>query len=185
MRTYQTNQNFVEAMSTRKTLFGAASTDFIVSYAPIDDLANVTVVSGGMTEAVETIVTAHAGTTNAPSAYGSKILYVDGANSDIVAGDTIEYATGKFAYVLKVVGDKLYLRTPIRVSVASGSTITQVGNTGEYASENIAIAAAGEYAITIEAPVYGIVVTDRVRIVDEATSSVDADAPVETVAVAY
>jgi hypothetical protein len=37
----------------------------------------------------------------------------------------------------------------------------------------------------IEAPNYGLVVSDRVRIVDEQTSSVDTDEPVETIAVAY
>ncbi|WP_456390338.1 hypothetical protein [Hydrogenimonas sp.] len=114
------------------------------------------------------------------------MLVVDGANSTIEAGDTIEYSSGKFAYVMKMVGDKLYLKTPIRAAVESGATITQVGNTGEYVSADIAISGEGEYAITIEASEYGIVVEDRVRIVDSSSGeTVDTDAPVDTVAVAY
>ena len=185
MRDYQVNQNFQEALSTKRTLFGASASDFFVYYAPIDDLANTTPVVGGMTEAVETVGTAHTATTTAVSAYGSKVLHIDGANSDLVAGEVVEYATGKFAYIRKIVNDKVYLKTAVKASVASGATLTQAGNTGEYKSGDISIPSAGEYAITIESPEYGIVVTDRVRVVTEETTAVDPDAPTDTVAVAY
>jgi hypothetical protein len=186
MKTYQVNQNFKEALSTRKTLFGAQATDFIVYYAPIDDLAIATVVDGGMTEAVEDIGTAHTATTTAVSPYGSRVLHIDSANSTLEVGDVIEYATGHYAYIRKIVGDKVYLRTKLRANVASGATLTQVGNTGEYVSGTVTIPAAGEYSLTIESPLHGIVVTDRIRITEEATQAPDTDAPEDdTVAVAY
>ena len=185
MRDYQINQNFQEALSTKRTLFGATSTNFFVYYAPIDDLGNTTPIVGGMNEAIETVGTAHTATTTTATPYGSKVLHIDGDNSDLVAGEVIEYSTGKFAYVRKIINNKVYLKTPTRISVASGATLTQVGNTGEYKSGDIAIPTAGEYAITIESPEYGIVVTDRVRVVAEETTAVDTDAPDDTVAVAY
>ncbi|ADV46417.1 hypothetical protein [Nitratifractor salsuginis] len=186
MKTYQVNQNFVEALSTRRTLFGAPATDFVVYYAPLDNLAQTTVIDGGMTEAVEEIGTAHTATTTAASPYGSRVLHIDSANGTLEEGDVIEYASGKYAYIMKIAGDKVYLKTKLRANVASGATLTQVGNTGEYASGTIAIPAAGEYSLTIESPSHGIVVTDRVRITEEVTSAPDTDAPEEdTVAVAY
>jgi len=181
-------ENFKVVVSTKKTLFGAPASDFSVYYAPVDDLTDRTIVSGGLTEAVETIASGseHTATTTTPASYGSRLLYVDGANSTIEEGDTIEYSSGKYAYVMKVVGDKLYLKTPIKASVASGATLTQVGNLGEYTTPDISIGNAGEYIVAIEGTDYGLLVEQRVKVVDPtAGQSNDPDAPDETVAVAY
>jgi hypothetical protein len=87
---------------------------------------------------------------------------------------------------MKIVGNKLYLKTPIKVNLASGTTLTQVGNTGEYATPDIAIPTAGEYLIGIEGSDYGILVEQRVKVVDpDAGDTTDPDAPDDTVAAAY
>ena len=181
-------ENFKIVVSTKKTLFGAPASDFKVYYAPIDDLTNKTEVPGGLTEAVENIdsSTAHSATTTAASAYGARVLFVDGQNSTLQEGDTIEYATGKYAYIMRIVGNKVYLKTPLRANVPSGATIKQVGNTGEYTTPDIAIGEAGEFIVAVEGSDYGILVEQRVKVVDpSAGHTVDTDAPDEAVAVAY
>jgi hypothetical protein len=182
------NENFKVVVSTKKTLFGASASDFDVYYAPVDDLTDKTVVSGGLTEAVIQIASGdeHTATTTASSAYGSRLLYIDDANSTLEEGDTIEYASGKYAYIRRIVGNKVYLKTPIRANVASGTTLTQVGNTGEYTTQVISIPATGEYIVAVEGSDYGILVEQRVKVVDpDAGTSIDPDAPDDTVAVAY
>jgi len=188
MVTRNIGENFKIVVSTKKTLFGAPSSDFKVYYAPVDDLAQRTEIPGGLTEAVDTIdsASAHKATTTSLSKYGSRVLYVDSANSTLQEGDTIKYAEGKYAYIMKIVGSKVYLKTPLRANVPSGTTITQVGNTGEYVTPDIAINEAGEYIVAVEGSEYGIMVEERVKTVDpSAGHTVDTDAPDEAVAVAY
>lgn len=181
-------ENFKVVLSTKKTLFGAPASDFTVYYADVNDLATKTVVSGGATEAVEAIASGdeHTATLTASAPYGSRRLFIDAANSTLEEGDVVQYAAGKYAYIQRIVSDKVYLKTPIRAAVSSGDTLTQVGNTGEYVTPDISIPAAGEYLVAIEGSDYGILVEQRVKVVDpSAGSTVDADAPAETVAVAY
>lgn len=186
MITREIGENFKVVLSTKKTLFGAPDTDFTVYYADVNDLSTKTVVSGGATEAVATLSTPHTATTTAAAPYGSKVLHVDSANSTLVEGDTIEYATGKYAYVMRIVNDKVYLKTGIKAAVASGDTLTQKGNTGEYSTPDISISTAGEYIVAIEGSDYGILVEQRVKVVDPSTgTAIDPDAPSDTVAVAY
>jgi len=188
MITRNVGENFKVMLSTKKTLFGAASDEFSVYYADINDLTTKTEIPGGATEAIVPIADGdeHTATLTAPVAYGSRLLYVDGANSTLEEGDTIEYASGKYAYVMKIVGDKVYLKTPVKAALVSGTTVTQVGNTGEYTTSDISIGGAGEYIVAIEGSDYGILVEQRVKVVDpDAGQSNDPDAPDETVAVAY
>lgn len=188
MVTRNIGENFKVVVSTKKTLFGAPSSDFKVYYAPVDDLTQRTEVPGGLTEAVDTIESGseHTATTTAASRYGSRVLFVDGQNSTLQEGDTIEYATGRYAYIMRIVGNKVYLKTPLRANVPSGATIKQVGNTGEYLTPNIAISEVGEFIVAIEGSDYGILVEERVKTVDpSAGNAVDTDAPDEAVAVAY
>lgn len=181
-------ENFKVVISTKKTLFGAPSSDFNVYYADVDDLSTKVAVSGGLTEAVETIASGneHTATTTAVVSVGAKLVLVDDSTSTLEEGDTIEYATGKYAYVSKIVGNKVYLKSKIKTAVTSGATLTQAGNTGEYTTADIAIPAVGEYIVAIEGSDYGILVEQRVKIVDETSgSTTDPDAPDDTVAVAY
>ena len=188
MKEYNINENFKIVVSTKNTLIGADTAKFSVYYAPIGDLTNTTSVSGGISEVVETIATGteHTATTSASAKYGDTSISVSSGHN-IVSGDVIEYATGLYAYVTKATSTKLYLRTPILQAVASGATLTQVGNTGVYETANIAIAGAGEYLVTIEAPEYGIMVEDRIRVVDNTVASAtDPNAPVYSeIAIAY
>jgi len=181
-------ENFKVVLSTKKTLFGAPASDFTTYYSDVNDLATKTVVPGGATEAVVAIASGdeHTATTTAAAHRGARKLYVDSANSTLEEGDTIEYASGKYAYIRRIVNDKVYLKTPLKANVASGSTLTQVGNTGEYSTADIAIPAAGEYIVAIEGSDYGILVEQRVKVVDpSAGQTVDPDEPDDTVAVAY
>lgn len=185
MTTRNTNENFNIIVSTKKTVLGASATDWKVYYAPVTDLTNKSVVDGGMTEAVESITDAHTATVTQPAAYGSRLIYVDGANSTLEEGESIEYATGLYGYIQKIVGDKIYLKRGIKASLAVDDTLTQVGNSGDYTSGTISIPNEGEYLITVEAPDYGIMVGERVKVLGDTTATVDSDAPEDTVAVAY
>ncbi|MEA1917190.1 MAG: hypothetical protein U9N42_06640, partial [Campylobacterota bacterium] len=158
MRTYNANENFNIVVSSKGTIIGKASSEFDVSYAPSSDLTDVTAVVGGMSETVNTITAAHELTTTSVSKVGSTLLYIDDAVSDVEAGDVIEYSTGLYAYVLKVVGVKLYVKTPLRAEVANGATLTQVGESGDYTSQNISIATEGDYIIKIESPENNVLV---------------------------
>ena len=186
MKTYNIGQNFNIVVSTKATLFGAEASDFNVYYAPVNDLTNITAVASGLTESIETVETAHTATLSVGANYGATFLTVDSGH-DVASGDVIEYATGKFAYVTKAMDAKLYLRTRIRVAIASGATLTQVGNTGLYTTADFAVPTEGEYLISIEAPIHGVMVESRVGIVDNSDHTVvDGDAPVYSeVAVAY
>lgn len=188
MVTRNIGENFKVVVSTKKTLFGAPASDFTVYYAPVSDLTAKTVVDGGLTEVVEQIdsTNAHTATTTAASAYGSRVLYIDAQNSTLQEGDVIEYASGKYAYIMRIANGKVYLKTPLRANVAAGATLTQVGNTGEYVTPDIAINEVGEYIVTIEGTDYGILVEQRVKTVDpNAGNTIDPDAPDEAIAVAY
>ncbi len=185
MVTRNLGENFKVVLSTKKTLFGASATDFKVAYADINNLSAKTSVTGGVTEAVATVATPHTATTTASASFGDRKLTVSNT-STLVAGDVIQYATGKYAYVQSIVGSTVYLNTPLRANVASGSTLTQVGNLGEYTTSTISIPTAGEYIVSIESSLHGVLVEQRVKVVDTtATTSVDVNAPVATVAVAY
>jgi len=185
MITRNKNENFQVVISTKKTLFGASASDFVVSYAPIDDLANKTIVSGGITE-VELETADHTATTTAIATIGAKMITVDGANSTLVEGDTIEYATSKYGYISKIVGDNIYLKRAIKETIASGATINQSVKLGEYTTPIISIDTVGEYLISIEGSKYNILVEQREKIVDESTStSTDPNAPDEAIAVGY
>lgn len=180
------NENFQVVVSTKKTLFGASAGDFIVSYAPVGDLANKTIVAGGITEA-ELATADHTATTTVDAVLGSKMLVVDGVNSTLEEGDTIEYATGYYGYVMKIVGDNVYLKSKIKAIVASGATINQSTKLGEYTTPIIAIPTVGEYIVAIEGSKHGILVEQREKIVDATTASTaDPDAPKdEAIAVGY
>jgi len=181
-------ENFKVVISTKKTLFGVPSSDFKVYFAPVNDLTNKTEVAGGLTEAIIPIADAdkHTATTTAAAQYGSRLLYVDSSASTLQEGDVIEYAAGKYAYIMRIAGDKIYLKTPLRANVASGATLTQVGNTGEYTTPDIAINETGEFIVVVEGSDYGILVEQRVKIIDpNAGNVIDPDAPNEAVAVAY
>ncbi|WP_456432674.1 hypothetical protein [Nitratifractor sp.] len=129
---------------------------------------------------------AHSATLTQPAGWGSRLLHIDDQNSTLQEGDVIEYATGKYGYVMRIVGSKLYLKRPIRANLNAGDTLTQVGNTGEYMTPTISIGTAGEYLVTVEAPDYGIMVSERVKVVDPSSGSQpDPDAPDDAVAVAY
>jgi len=186
MKIYDLGKNFNIVVSTKNTLFGASADDFKVFYAPTNDLTNRTAVAGGLVEEVETVATAHTAELSANAVYGATYLIVKSGHN-VVSGDVIEYSTGKFAYVSKAIDTKLYLRTKIRASLASGDTLTQVGNTGLYSTADFGIGTEGEYLVTIESPEHGIMVESRVRIVDNTVKpAVDSDAPVYSeVAVAY
>lgn len=186
MVTRNVGENFNVVVSTKRTVIGAPATDFMVYYAPADDLANQTMVDGGCSEAIENISTAHTATTTQAASYGSRLLYVDDQNSTLQEGDVIEYASGKYGYIMRIVGNKVYLKRPIRATIASGATLTQVGNTGEYTTPTISLGNAGEYIVTVEAPDYGIMVSERVKVIDPtAGHQPDPDAPDEAIAVAY
>jgi plastocyanin len=188
MNTRNIGENFNVVLSTKKTLFGASSADFSVYYADVNALGTKVAVAGGATEAVVAIATGseHIATTTAPASVGDRVLQIDPATSTIVAGDTVQYATGLYAYVQSVVSGVAYLKTPLRAGVASGATITQVGNTGEYATGTISIPTVGEYLVAIESSIHGILVEQRVKVVDNTTTvAIDPNAPVTTVAVAY
>jgi len=187
MVTRNTGENFRIVVSTKRTLPGADTAAFDVYYAPVDDPANVTRVAAQVEEVVRNVddASAHTATTTAYARYGSRVLYVDGSASTVESGDVIEYASGMYAYVMKAVGDKLYLKTPLRADVPSGTSIKQVGNTGDYLTPLIAITQKGEYIVSVEASEYGILVGERVKVVDPTEQTVDTDAPAEAVAVAY
>jgi len=186
MKTYEIGQNFDVVVSTKATLLGAGADEFIVNYAPTNNLTNVTAVTGGLSEKVKTIGTAHTATVSGGASYGASYITV-ASGHDIVSGDVIEYATGKYVYVTKAVDTKLYLRTKLRATLEDGATLTQVGNTGVYSTEEFAISSVGEYLVTIEAPEHGIIVEERIRVIDTSVEPViDPDAPVYSdVAVAY
>ena len=188
MTTRNVGENFNVVVSTKRTVIGAPATDFVAYYAPADDLTSRTEIPGGLTEAVETIASGdeHTATLTQPASYGSRLLYVDDQNSTIAEGDVIEYSSGKYGYVMRIVGSKVYLKRPIKASLASGATLTQVGNTGDYTTPTISLGNAGEYIVTVEGPDYGIIVSERVKVVDpSAGSQPDPDAPDEAIAVAY
>lgn len=185
MKTYNIGKNFNIVVSTKATLYGALA-EAEVFYAPTNDLTNRTAVTGGLTEAVETIEVPHTATLSVNASYGATYLTVD-AGHNIESGDVIEYATGKYTYITKATETKLYLRTKIRASVTSGDTLSQVGNTGLYATADFGINTEGEYLVSIEAAEHGIIVESRVGVVDgESETVVDGDAPIYSeVAVAY
>ena len=188
MKIYEPNQNFQVVVSTKNTLIGADAGKFSVYYAPVGDLLNRTSVSGGVTEVVETVdaASAHSASVNGAVAYGSRVINVDSGH-DVVAGDVIEYDIGKYAYVTKATATKLYVRTPVTSALSDGDTLTQKGNTGVYETSTISISGEGEYIVAIEAPEYGIVVEDRIRIKDTTVEQViDQDAPTYSeIAIAY
>lgn len=188
MITRNLGENFKVVLSTKKTLFGASASEFIVTYADINDLGEKTVIAGGATEVVTFIASGseHTATTTASASHGAKLLYVDTVTSTLEEGDTIEYAVGLYAYIQKIVNDKVYLKTSIKAVVASGVTLTEVGNIGQYVTENISILAEGEYIVAIEGSDFGVLVEQRVQVVDgTVTTSPDTDAPHETIAVGY
>lgn len=181
-------ENFNVVVSTKRTVIGAPASDWMVYYAPADDLASSTAVSGSVTEAVEVIASGdeHTATLAQPAGWGSRLLHIDDQNSTLQEGDVIKYATGLYGYVMRIVGSKVYLKRPIKANLNSGDTLTQVGNTGEYMTPAISIGTAGEYLVTVEAPDYGIMVSERIKVVDpSAGGQPDPDAPDDAVAVAY
>ena len=186
MKTYEIGQNLDIVVSTKGTLIGAGSSEFTVVYAPSNDLTNETVVSGGMTEKVDTVTTPHTATVANAVSYGATYIDVDSGH-DIVSGDVIEYDTGKYVYVTKATSTRLYLRTKVRANVSAGATLTQVGNSGVYKTAEFAIGTVGEYIVTIESPEHALIVEDRIRIVDTSVDVViDPNAPdYSEVAVAY
>lgn len=186
MRKYTVGQNFNVVVSTKATLYGAQASNFKVSYAPTNDLLNRTEVANGIAEAVDTIETPKTATLASASKVGSVLLTLDTGHS-FESGEVIEYQAGSYAYISKVVGDKLYLKTRLRADLAIGDTVTQVGNTGLYKTDDFAIQQEGEYLVTIESPEYGVMVESRIGIVEQAdTPTVDGDAPIYTeIAVAY
>lgn len=186
MKIYEIGKNFDVVVSTKATLLGVGADEFSISYAPTNDLTNETFVNGGLSEVVKTVSTAHTATVNGNVPYGATYIRVDSGHN-IESGDTIEYATGKFVYVTKSTATKLYLRRRVRALISDGATLTQVGNTGVYATPEFAIQADGEYLISIKSPEHGLIVEERVRIVDSSVDTViDPDEPVYSdVAVAY
>jgi len=186
MKTYEIGQNFDVVVSTKATLLGAVASEFNITYAPTNDLTSTVAVAGGLNEVVETIGTAHTATVNGTVAYGATFITV-ASGHDVVSGDSIEYATGKYVYVTKATDTKLYLRTKLRASLSDGTTLTQVGNTGVYSTPEFAIQDAGEFLVTIESPEHGIIVEERIRTIDSTVETViDPDAPIYSdVAVAY
>lgn len=188
MITRNVGENFKVVVSTKKTLFAAPSADFVVYHADVNDLSVKTVISGGITEAVETIAggTEHTATTTAAASIGARLLFIDDTLSDLAEAETIEYAAGHYGYIMSIIGNKVYLKRGIKVAVGSGATLTQAGNTGEYTTADISIATAGEYIVAIEGSDYGVMVEQRVQVVDATVgSTTDPDAPDEAVAVAY
>ena len=185
------NQVFNLDVTTKGTLFGADANDFTVSYAPANDLTQVTEVSGGCTEFVRTIDNPRQIKVSMYAPAGSRVLHFDPNDKDsdnnptttIQAGDVIEYATGKYVMVLKVVNGKAYLKMPIKVAVNAGDVLKQAGNTGIYKTPDMSIGNAGDYIVMIYAPTHNVFIEERVTIVDNATHY-DADAPDDTTAVA-
>lgn len=178
-------ENFNLVISTKKTLLGASATDFKVAYANVNALKDRTLIAGGATEAIKTIITAHTATATASALAGAKKIHVDSATSTLEVGDTLEYSSGLFTYIQSIVADKVYVRTPLKVSIATSSTLTQVGNMGEYATEEFSFAQEGEYLVTLENPNAGVFVEKRIKVVAIGTSDTDPDAPIETIAVAH
>lgn len=185
------NQMFNLDVTTKGTLLGAAATDFNVSYAPANDLTKVTEVSGGCSEFVRTIDNPTQIKVLMYAPAGSKILYFDPTDKDsngnptttIKAGDVIKYADGMFVMVLKVIDGKAYLKMPIKTSVAAGSTLKQVGNTGIYSTPTLSIPNAGDYILMVYAPTHNVFIEERIEIIDN-KAHYDSEAPDDTTAVA-
>ena len=186
MTTRDIGENFKIVLSTKKTLFGAVATDFKVYFANVNDLTAKTVVDGGISEAIADIDVPNTAIVAMPAPYGAKLIHIDENTSTLEEGDVIEYSAGEYAYIQRIVADKVYLKTPIKTAVASGAMLTQKGNTGEYTTPDVSIPTVGEYIVAIEGSDYGILVEQRVKVVDSTVSTaVDTDAPSDTVAVAY
>jgi len=178
------NQVFNLDVTTKGTLLGASADEFNVSYAPANDLTQVTEVAGGCTEFVRTIDNPRQIKVSLYAPAGSKVLHFDPDDKDdngnptttIQAGDVIKYADGMYVMVLKVINGKAYLKTPIKVAVTAGSILAQVGNTGIYKTPDISIPNTGDYILMIYAPTHNVFIEERVTIVDNSTHY-DADAP--------
>lgn len=180
MRTYLPYEHFNVVISTARTLIGADVSKFKVSYSPVMDMDNITVVSGSTTEVEKTITTPH--TATGVSTPNTRTYINVQSGHTIEAGDVVQYATGKFGYVLSVDADTLMMKRPIKAAVADGATITQVGKMGDYVTPNISISEVGEYSITIEAPEYNIITQSRIKISEEQQTSSSSD---ETISIAY
>ena len=185
------NQVFNLDVTTKGTLFGASADEFSVSYAPANDLTQVTEVSGGCSEFIRTIDNPRQIKVSQHAPAGSRVLHFDPNDKDdsdnptttIKAGDVIEYATGKYVMVLKVINGKAYLKRPIKVAVSAGTTLQQAGNTGIYKTPDMSMTTAGDYIVMIYAPEHNVFIEERVTIVDTQTHY-DGDAPDNTTAVA-
>ena len=175
------NQQFNLVVSTKGTVIGADTSKFKLTYAPVNNPLNETVVDGSFAEAVKQIADAdkHVIKVTVSAFAGSRILRYDPSDSanTIQEGDVIEYATGKYALVLKLVNGKAYLKTPLKANVSAGTEIKQAGNTGIYTTPTFSIDTAGDYLVRITAYDYGIIAEERVVINAVEHSTYDTDAP--------
>jgi len=185
------NEVFNLIVSTKHTLIGADTSKFKMTYAPFTDPTHITDITGDFSEVEVTIDNPRQVKTSIPTPAGSRIIHFDPDDKDddgnpttnIQAGDVIEYATGYYGYVLKVVNGKVYLKRPVKVDVGAGETLKQVGKTGDYETPSFSIGQVGDFIIKIEAPEYNIDVEKRVTIIDTSVHS-DPDAPENSEAVA-
>jgi len=181
-------ENFKIIISTKKTLFGADSSNFKIYYANVNSLKDKVAIEAQVTEAITPITAGkeHSATTSGIANAGSKVLTVNSGHT-FVGGDTLSYGSGLFAYVAKVTSTKIYLKTGITQSIPNGTNLVQVGNTGEYVTGDLSIPQAGEYLVTIEAAGLGILAEQRVKVNDvvSTTPVYDPEAPQEIIAVAY
>ncbi len=183
MITRKVGEAFKVVVSTKKTLFGAQSGDFSAYYAPVDNLQQKTVVAGGATEA-ELATASRSATLTANAAINATTLTVDSSTNTLLEGDTIEYSTGKYAYIKKIDGATIYINKKLLVAVPSGATINQSVKLGEYTTQDISIADPGEYIVSVEGSKYSILVEQRIKIVEEDVVVVDGNND-EVVAVGY
>jgi len=114
----------------------------------------------------------HKGATAAAVAVGATTITVD-STSNLANGDSIVDSTGNYYYITSVSGSTIGLKSPVKVALASGAALTEVGNTGLYKVE-CQIDTDGEYMVTIAHPEMGNIALKYV-IVNNTLDDVSAD----------
>lgn len=129
-----------------------------------DETANVTIA-----EVVHTIAVPATSLTVGAANAGAKTITVTATEgSKFTKGMKLQIGTSSYVTVKAVTGDVLTLSAPLSATVASGSTITQSGKTGDYrivvptASTTMTLAVGGNYQVQVKSNAAEIDITSEI-----------------------
>ena len=144
--------SFYPGVDTEFDKLGDASSFSMVIKSMVDgsDVANA---GAGTFEELINTASGNTATTDLVAAIGDQTITLT-AGSTLTVGEAFDDGAGNFSYVSSVYGNVIGLKKPLTAEIASGATLTAVGNTGLYKAE-ANIATVGEYMVTVAHPEFG------------------------------